>query len=277
MSRTITALFDTRQDAEDGKARLEAANCDASRVRIHDQNSMDADRSSGSSGMWSSNNAPLPHEDRHTYEEGMRRGGFVLTADVDDDDVDGAVRALENTRGVDLDERASSWRNEGWSGPPAAGSGAGMATGAMSGGNREQDRGSGREIAEEHIPVVEEELVVGKREVERGGARVRSYVKEVPVHEQVTLREEHVEVERRPVDGGRGGIDGDAFRERTIDMNATSEEAVVAKEARVVEEVVVRKTADQHVETVDDTVRHTEVDVDDVSETGRSSDPARRL
>ncbi|HEX8062397.1 MAG TPA: DUF2382 domain-containing protein [Allosphingosinicella sp.] len=54
--------------------------------------------------------------------------------------------------------------------------------------------------AEERIPIVEEELRVGKREVERGGARVRSYVTETPVSEQVNLREEHVSVERRPVD-----------------------------------------------------------------------------
>jgi stress response protein YsnF len=61
----------------------------------------------------------------------------------------------------------------------------------------------GRVVQEEHIPLVEEELRVGKREVNRGGARVRSYVREVPVHEQVSLREEHVDVERRPVSGER--------------------------------------------------------------------------
>lgn len=45
-------------------------------------------------------------------------------------------------------------------------------------------------------------------------------------------------------------------------MVATGEEAVVGKTARVVEEVVVSKTADEHVEEVDDTVRRTEVEVD---------------
>jgi stress response protein YsnF len=106
-------------------------------------------------------------------------------------------------------------------------------------------------VAEEHIPIVEEQLRVGKREVNRGGARVRSYVREVPVHEQVSLREEHVSVERRPVNetlraGELNG--GDAFQERNIEMTETAEEAVVAKEARVKEELVVRKTAEEHVE-----------------------------
>ena len=47
-----------------------------------------------------------------------------------------------------------------------------------------------------------------------------------------------------------------------IEMTETAEEAVVAKDARVVEEVVVRKTADDRTETISDTVRRTEVEVD---------------
>jgi len=102
---------------------------------------------------------------------------------------------------------------------------------------------------EEVIPVVEEQLVVGKREVDRGGVRVRSYVTETPVHEQIRLRNERVNVERRPVDREVAAGD-DAFRERTIDMTATGEEAVVGKTSHVVEEIVVSKTADERVEQI---------------------------
>jgi uncharacterized protein (TIGR02271 family) len=84
----------------------------------------------------------------------------------------------------------------------------------------------------------------------------------VPVHEQVRLRNERVDVERRAVDQPLSTADADAFRERTIDVTATGEEAVVGKNARVVEEVVVSKTAEEHVEEIDDTVRRTEVDID---------------
>ena len=52
------------------------------------------------------------------------------------------------------------------------------------------------------------------------------------------------------------------FRERSIDMTAMGEEAVIAKNARVVEEVVISKTAEEHVEDVNDTVRKTDVEVD---------------
>ncbi|MBV8399223.1 MAG: YsnF/AvaK domain-containing protein, partial [Acetobacteraceae bacterium] len=114
------------------------------------------------------------------------------------------------------------------------------------------------------IPVYEEQLRVGKREVGRGSVRVRSYVVEQPVHEQVQLREERVHVERRPVDRP-ADIAGTAepFRERTIEVTATAEEAVIAKEARVKEEIVVGKDTQERTETVSDTVRRTEVEVED--------------
>ena len=93
MSRTITALFDQRSDADAAKNRLEQSNVHASHVSVHDKTSSgysDASYSTGKEpGLWGSvKNAFLPEEDRHTYEEGVRRGGFLLTADVSDDQVD---------------------------------------------------------------------------------------------------------------------------------------------------------------------------------------------
>ncbi|MGI4881060.1 MAG: DUF2382 domain-containing protein [Janthinobacterium lividum] len=260
MSRTITAMFDTRADAEAAKNRLEAASLQASHVEITDKSSAGytdntsvgtGTTSPESQGFWSSlKNAFSPGEDRHVYEEGIRRGGTLLTATVHDDDADKAVDILDNANSVDIDGRASDWKAGGWAGAPTAAAGL-AATPAT-------DRGLGND--EQTIPVVEETLRVGKREVERGGVRVRSYVVETPVSEQVSLHEEHVSIERRPVNGG--AVPADAFRERTIEMVETAEEAVVAKDARVVEEVVVRKTADDRTETVSDTVRRTEVEVD---------------
>jgi uncharacterized protein (TIGR02271 family) len=115
---------------------------------------------------------------------------------------------------------------------------------------------------EERIPIVEEQLRVGKRETDRGRVRVRSYIVETPVNETVTLREEHVHVERRAVDQPLSAAD-DAFRERTIEAVEHGEEAVVSKEARVREELVIRKDVEQRDETISDTVRRTEVEVDD--------------
>jgi uncharacterized protein (TIGR02271 family) len=117
-------------------------------------------------------------------------------------------------------------------------------------------------LGEEAIPVIEERLHVGKRDVNRGRVRVRSYVVETPVQEQVTLHEERVDVERRVVDRPVGDASR-LFEERTIEATESAEEAVVAKEARVKEEVVIRKEAEERTQTVQDTVRRTEVEVED--------------
>jgi uncharacterized protein (TIGR02271 family) len=286
MSRTLTALFDSRADAEAAKNRLQAASIDISGVHVHDQQSTGYSESSAYSthenkGFWSNlKGAFLPDEDRHTYEEGIKRGGALLTAEVDEDDADEAVRILESANTIDLDDRTNNWRQSGWNYESNRGSstGAGMGAavgsalgmGASKGSDMTDRLTTGRTGNEEHIDIVQEELVVGKREVNRGGVRVRSYMVETPVHEQVTLHEEHVEVERRPVDRKLGATDTDAFREREISMTETAEEAVVGKTARVVEEVVVRKEASDRVETIDDTVRRTEVDIDDTDTTRTS-------
>src|SRR5687768_8877426 len=136
------------------------------------------------------------------------------------------------------------------------------------------NRAEGVYRGETAIPVVEEELQVGKREVERGGVRVESRVTETPVEEQVHLREEHVHVERRPVDRPVGDAEN-LFREGTLEVSERGEEVVVAKEARVVEEVVVGKEVSERTETVRDTVRRTDVNVEEVE--GREGDaPTRR-
>jgi uncharacterized protein (TIGR02271 family) len=112
------------------------------------------------------------------------------------------------------------------------------------------------------IPVVQESLKVGKREVQRGGVRVFSRVVETPVNESVNLREEHVNVERHAVDQPISSADATAFKEQSIELREKAEEAVVQKSARVVEEVVVGKTATQRQENIKDSVRHTEVQVE---------------
>ena len=115
---------------------------------------------------------------------------------------------------------------------------------------------------EEVLQAAEERLRVGKREVGRGGVRVRSYVTERPVEERVELRQERVTVGRRPVD--RPVAAGDAaFQERTIEAVERGVEAVVDKDVRVTEEIGLRKDVDTRTETVRDTVRKQEVEVED--------------
>jgi uncharacterized protein (TIGR02271 family) len=136
----------------------------------------------------------------------------------------------------------------------------------------------GTQGTSETIPLAEETLRVGKRQVNTGRVRVRTYVVETPVNETVHLREEHVEVERRPVD--RPVTAGeDLFREREIEATTSREEAVVSKDARIREELVVHKSAEERDETIRDTVRRTEVredrgDKDTIDQNNPARDPS---
>jgi uncharacterized protein (TIGR02271 family) len=222
--------------------------------------------------------AGVDENDAHAYAEGIRRGGALVTVRASDAEVDRIVDILDDEGTVDFDDRETTWRSEGWTGTTATAANT-TATGATGLTDRASST-SGR--ADEVIPVAEEELHVGKREVNRGRVRLHSRVVERPVQEQVTLREERVDVERRPVSGTTqaGALGADPFQERTIEVEERGEEAVVSKEARVVEEVVVRKEADQRTETISDTVRKTEVDVEDergntVSRTGTTGSTER--
>ncbi len=255
MSRTVTAMFDSRSDAEAAKEQLRKTV--GAEARIIDKSSVSSGSAGESRGFWAGlKDAFMADEDRHSYDEGIRRGGFMLCATVDEAKADQACSVLESSSSVDLDSREQQWRKEGWKGYE---------------GQRQSDSGrdarkQGNLVEEERIPIVEEQLRVGKREEQRGGARVRSYVEERPVSESVSLREEHVSVERRPVDQKLSSADlkdKDLLQERTIEMRETSEQAVIGKEARVKEEVVVQKTADQRTENVQDTVRETKVEVDE--------------
>ena len=250
MTRTITALFDT-VDAAEKAARDLAERVGGVRGTIYDS------RTSSDVGS-----IAIPGEDRVILQENIRRGGAVLHAEIPDEKFEAVYEAvysvLEESDAVDFDEREAAWRREGWTG------GSGMAeTGtAETTATDTARRDIGTTGAEERIPLAEEQIVVGKRDVGRGRVRVRSYVVETPVEQQVTLHQERVDIERRPVDRPLASGE-EAFRERVIEATERSEEAVVSKEARVREEVVVRKEAEERTETVRDTVRRTEVEIQD--------------
>lgn len=110
------------------------------------------------------------------------------------------------------------------------------------------------------IEVKKEEMNVGKRSVDTGGASIKSRIIEKPVKENIRLKEERVYVTRKPVNKK---VTGDnAFEDKTIAMKEHAEKAVVEKNTRVVEEVALNKEVSKHEETIKDTVRETKVDID---------------
>jgi uncharacterized protein (TIGR02271 family) len=131
-------------------------------------------------------------------------------------------------------------------GSPAVGAGDAMAAASASG-------------KEEVIPLVEENIEIGKRTIDRGTTRVRRYVVETPIERDVTLHGERVTIERRqPIDPA---VTGHAFEERTVEVQETEEVPVIEKTARVVEEVAIRKEETERTETVRDSVRRDDIEV----------------
>ncbi len=241
----------------------------------------------------------FPEEDRYAYAEGLSRGGYLLTVmNLPEHLREQALDILDSSGAVNIDDREESWRAEGWSPASWADDRDSRQTGttgltgadpiltpeqALTGASGLTDRETAsmdRDIASdrsiegqssatditdgstETIPVIEEQLRVGKRDTSHGRVRVRSYVREQPASAEVELRSERVELERRPVD--RPVTDADtAFRDQVIEAEEYREEAVVSKEARVVEEIELRKQQETRTEQVTDTVRRTEVEVED--------------
>jgi uncharacterized protein (TIGR02271 family) len=246
----------------------------------------------------------VPEQEAHYYAEGVRRGGALVSVDADDNMAERAAEIMGRYGAVDIDARVKHWREGGWTrfdpntGPyeardprPFVDPNTGPyreteqpvvserhsaeRTGTMAGHERdltttarqgEHQRRVGE--GEVKIPIVEEQLEVGKRIVERGGVRLYTRIVERPVEETVRLRDETVTVERHPVDRPASDADLAAFKEGTIEVTETDEEAIVSKRTHVVEEVVVSKEVEERTETVRDAARRTEVEVESIGSEG---------
>lgn len=136
-----------------------------------------------------------------------------------------------------------------------------MLQGSM--GSRDGRESSHEFTNEERLPIIDEKVDIGKREVRRGGIRVRTSVHEEPVSEDVTLREENIHVDRHPTNRPATEADINKMRDQEFEMRETDEEAVVNKRARVTEEVHIAKETEQHRKKIRDTERHTDVDIED--------------
>ena len=248
MHKTVVGTFDSREDAEQVAALLVERGFDRSAIDLRATGTTTGATSAPEGTSWW-DWLFGESEERSYYSERIDRGGAILAVTTDEQ---GAVRArrLMEAGGAEVEAGAAP---AGEAGPETR-----AAPGPR---ERTATAGTRGPEHEEVVPIVEEQLRIGKRPVARGAVRVYSRVAERPVEERVPLREEHVRVERRPAD--RPVADqAAAFREDVIEVEETAEEAVVAKEAHVVEEVAVSKDVEERVEEVHDRVRHTEIDVE---------------
>lgn len=263
--QTVIGGFDDRATAEQAVQRLVDMGFDRSDVHVESN----ADAGSAMSDSQQRHPKHEHHgffarlfgldEDSDTYAshantwgEAVRRGSAVVVVDAADaEQADRAASLLQELGAMNVDERARQWRADGWT------------DGARTQGLAADTRGATGAVADGKVlDVVQEELEVGKRQLDRGGVRVVERVSQQPVREIVKLREERAVVDRRPVDREATGDDLIRNGEGVVEVREMTEEPVVAKRARVVEEVRVGKEVREREQTIEDNVRRKDVDVE---------------
>jgi stress response protein YsnF len=279
MSRTVAALYDSRAEAEIARSRLfSGTRAKAPRIIAKDTlGAVDVLR--------------IDQKDKARYRDALQRGAHLLVAQVpagtsakrivellEEAVTDSAMREHvseappEGRYGFELDRIGGTAREpalETAAAPVPAPQAEPQPVAEMA---PPEPVAAAPVVEEERIPVVEEELVVGKREVARGGARVRSFMRDTEAEEQVALNDEIIDVESRPLERRLSDEEvqsGGLFSERVFEVAEMREEPVVTKVAVVREEVIIRKTVKERTETVRDTVRRTEVQVEDLAAPGR--------
>ena len=282
--QNIVAVFDTAAHADAAVRDLKAANVPDGAISQHAKTaSTSGAATTGEAthhqGFWSrvfgGGESERDESTDHyapVYERSIESGSTIVTARVPENDFDRISAILEKHHPIDLDERAAQYGSSettttrtttaplmgDGAAAPAATNGRGMAGAETDGRGIEATATDGGSMS-----LSEETLSVGKRAISGGTTRIRRYVVETPVEEQVSLRTEKVTMERHPVSGG-GQVGVGDFTDKAIAMTETREEAVVSKTARVKEEISLRKEATEHVQTVKDTVRREDVEVEQV-------------
>ena len=268
---TIVAVFDTAAHAAAAVQDLVGAGVPSDAITQHSSSTPAGTSATGTGatgtgaagqgqGFWSSLFGAEPEQgyDTAVYDRSMQGGSTVVSVKAPETSMTQIMEILERHNPVDIDDRAATYGSTltGATAAPALATGASLATAksATSTPTVMADKAVGGTIQ-----LAEESLAVGKRALNRGTTRVRRYVIETPVEEQVSLHSERVVVDRRPVAGQVAGtVD---FSDKVLEATETDEQAVVGKTSRIVEEVALRKEASDRTETVRDTVRRQEVEI----------------
>jgi len=275
--QTIVAVFDRTTDADAVVRELEAAGVPSHAISRHERGTETTTTTTTNEpireeGFWARLFGSEPDHDTSVYDRSIDNGASVVMVRVPGEEADRISLILESHHPADLDERSAHHGAVGRTaadtpdsmiippGPGSMTSGSAAATPAMTGTDT-PPVGEASESSTVHL--AEETLVVGKRAVQGATTRIRRFVVETPVEEQVDLRNETVTLERHPVSNGNQVRTAD-FTDTVVEMTETSEEAVVSKSARVVEEVNLRKDVTDRTETVKETLRRDDVEIENV-------------
>lgn len=259
MANTVIGVFDNVREAENAAQELIYHGFSSSNVDISDTTETYSKRKpehkEGLSRFF--NNLFGDETDEARNYSAVAEKGCVVTVHAESaEDAEMAASILDQYGAVDANERGQYYRTHGssTSGEP----------GMIEPTSDRIDRpvSSSDDISGTDIPVIEEEMQVGKREIEGDTVRIRSRVIERPVEENLRLRAEKIYVERKPVNRAATEADLSSFKEGTIEATEREEVPVVNKEARVVEEVKLKKQVEEKDKAIRGSIRKQDVDVD---------------
>ncbi|MGB3798391.1 MAG: YsnF/AvaK domain-containing protein [Lewinella sp.] len=256
-NQTVIGVFDTLSQARSARKALIEKNIkeqsiDVSKYGEHGRRGENYERESSKvEGFFDRLFGDDDHDNDRDYKRSeaahdvASRGTVVTVHTTTMEQAKDAAAILDRFGAIDFDDRYNQYQDDSFD--------------ADRNRNQLNDR-FGDVDGSQTIEVIKEDVQIGKREVTTGGGvTVRSHVIERPVEETLRLRDEEVFVDRKQVN--RPATDAD-FKDRTISVQEKHEEAVVSKEARVTEEITVGKKVTSHDETVRETARETEVDIE---------------
>ena len=259
--KTVVGLYSSVAEANKVKAALQDEGFEAAHINVIDQSGEGYTGSVKKDEPFTAKvkdffSSFTESKDEHTqYAAQIGTGGALLAVTVPDEEAEETADLLEEHGATGIQDDYAT--------------GGAQDVAVLEGSSK--GYGGTAVAGEQVIPVVQEELVVGKRQVDRGGVRVYSHLIETPVSADVSLHNERIVVDRHPVDRVATEADFNTNPD-VIEVTAMGEEAVVGKTSRVVEEVRVGKQASERTEQIEDTVRHTEVDVEPTISTTTTRD-----
>lgn len=228
----VIGLYDDPEKAKQAIEALMEAGLLEEDVELLNEADDDIERYIGEMG--------IAQREAHLYAEAVRHGKAVVSAATVEEQIDEVLDILDRNGAMNLDEVAKEL------------------------GLSEEEGGGGQESESTEIPLVEEELSVGKRRM-RATKRVTTEVTEQPVEETINLEEERIEVSETESDRELSpGEAEQAFKEETRDFEETREVPEVKKQARETGKVKISKGTSTREEKVRGSVRKTEVRTEDL-------------
>ena len=118
-SRTLAAFFDTKGAAETAIKDIEALGIPKQHITMVAGGSTTAVGATATAPqhegfLQSLKDLFMPEEDQYSYAEGLRRGGYLVSIKSDEANYNRILDILDRDGAVDMDERVTTWRSEGW-------------------------------------------------------------------------------------------------------------------------------------------------------------------